>query len=226
MFLTYTVIPSQGRPCLYDCLAALKAQTAHTFVISNGGFEHRALPGVSFVAADTSELNISRWWNQGLDAVAAASDQAPHNVLLLNDDVILAPGSVARLNEALRRTGATLAFATAPHETAEQVFREPGPPRITGWCFMLRGEVGLRADETLRWWCGDNDLDWSARRLSGSVAVPGVERTHLFHNSYTKEHPDLVEQGARDYELFVAKWGRSPSSRSLDEVLAGACNPS
>jgi len=140
--------------------------------------------------------------------------------------VILGAGAVARLSEALRRTGAALAFAGTPGDTAERIFYEPGPPRITGWCFMLRGELGQRVDESFRWWCGDNDFDWTARGRGGSVLVPGLERTHLHHNGYTGEHPDLGEQAARDQETFLAKWGRSTSSRSMSELLAGARGPS
>jgi hypothetical protein len=220
---TYAVIPSQGRASLLDCLASLRPQVEHTFVIANGGCEDRSLPAVSTLWSDTREINVSRWWNLGLDAAAARSGQRPHNTLLVNDDVILGPDAVGRMAEALRRTGAALAFPGTPGDAAEHYVMEPGPPRITGWCFMLRGELGSRADERFRWWFGDNDLDWTARSRGGSLSVPGVVRTHLFQNEYTHEIPELSELAVLDGDVFLAKWGRSPSStRSVSELVSGA----
>ena len=57
-------------------------------MIANGGCEDLALPGVSMVWSDTHEINVSRWWNQGMEAAAAGNGPGTHNVLLLNDDVV------------------------------------------------------------------------------------------------------------------------------------------
>jgi GT2 family glycosyltransferase len=78
--------------------------------------------------SDTHEINVFRWWNQGMDAAGARNGPGPHNVLLLNDDVVLGPDAVERLADALRRTGAAMAFPGPVWATAEDVFTEPGPP--------------------------------------------------------------------------------------------------
>jgi GT2 family glycosyltransferase len=154
--------------------------------------------------------NISRWWNIGLESVALLAQNKwldRWNVLVVNDDTVMAPGSVATLTAGLRKyDGAQLAFPGL--RSAEGLMRHPNPIRITGWCFALRGEAGLRADEELAWWAGDNDLDWRARQSGGTVVVPGVDHQHLHPNGYTVARPDLTEQAGKDMARFVEKWGR------------------
>lgn len=206
---TYAVIPTEGRPCLRDCVAAVTDQVDLVVLVANNGYTGMDLAFPAGVVPDYDPVsNISRWWNLGLNAVESlcADKQVDRwNVLVLNDDVIMAPDSVAVLAAGLRRhEGAQLAFC-GPQE---RLLREPGPDRITGWCFMLRGEGGLRADEELVWWAGDNSVDWTARLRGGSVIVPGVEHTHLYPNGYTVADPKLSQQAGRDMERFVEKWGR------------------
>lgn len=205
---TYAVIPSEGRPCLHDCLAAVRGQVDGIVLVVNGGYTGLDADSVAVVRDAGADRNISRWWNTGLDAVAslAGSSGAPGwNTLILNDDTVMHPGSVKVLTDGLRRyDGAQLAFCGR----AMRLLTEPGPDRITGWCFALRGEGGLRADEELVWWCGDNAIDYTARASGGSVIVPGVEHTHLYPNGYTVANQGLNEQAGRDMNLFVKKWGR------------------
>jgi hypothetical protein len=205
----YAVIPTAGRPCLHDCIAAVRDQIDGVIAVVNNGYNGTDLSSAAVMRDTNPEPNISRWWNIGLDAVArrcVEQEISQWNVIVLNDDTVMAPGSVDVLTSGLRRhAGVHLAFC-GPEE---KLLTRPGPDRITGWCFALRGEGGLRADEELQWWAGDNSLDWSARLLGGSVIVPGVKHTHLHPNGYTVANPKLTEQAGRDMELFVKKWGRT-----------------
>ena len=206
---TYIVVPSEGRECLHKCLDSVKGQAERVVVVVNGGYSGTELSAASVMRDRDPEPNISRWWNIGLDAVerrAIDRDQPRWNTVVLNDDVVMAPGSVDILTTGLRRhEGAQLAFCGP----VEKLLTEPGPDRITGWCFAVRGEGGLRADESLKWWCGDNAADWEARRSGGTVIVPGVEHDHLYPNGYTVSNPKLTEQAGRDMALFIQKWGRA-----------------
>jgi len=208
---TYAVVPTEGRPCLHDCLAALRDQVDRVILVANNGYTGADAGRGAWVAVDTEKQpNISRWWNIGLDAAWDAAllleNTDRWNVIVLNDDTVMAPGSVGTLTAGLRRhEGAHLAFC-GPQE---KLLTRPGPDRITGWCFALRGEGGLRADEELKWWAGDNDLDWRARESGGSVIVPGVEHTHLYPNGYTVQNRELSEQAGRDMAVFTHKWGRT-----------------
>lgn len=206
---TYAVIPSEGRPCLHDCVAAVTDQVDLVVLVANNGYTGLDLAFPAGVVPDYDPVpNISRWWNLGLNAVESlcADKQIDRwNVLVLNDDVLMHQGSVATLTAGLRRhSGAQLAFC-GPQE---RLLRAPGPDRITGWCFALRGEGGLRADEELAWWAGDNDLDWRARAAGGTALVAGVNHEHLYPNGYTVANPKLTAQAGQDMERFVKKWGR------------------
>ena len=204
---TLAVVPSEGRPCLHDCLAAVRDQVDGIVLVTNNGYTGLDAGSVAVVRDTEPDRNISRWWNIGLHMVGRLMGDrgiAHWNTVVLNDDVIMSPGSVHTLVSGLRRHRAALAFC-GPEE---RLLRAPGPDRITGWCFALRGEGGLLADESLKWWASDNSLDWDARANGGSVIVPGVEHTHLYPNGYTVANPELTAQAGRDMELFVKKWGR------------------
>lgn len=207
---TYAVIPTAGRPCLHDCVAALRDQVDLIVLVGNNGYADEDMDHGTAMAYDADPSpNVSRWWNLGLNGVQRTAGIAGHdrwNVLVINDDTIMAPGSVAKLAEGLRAWGdrAQMAFP-GPWD---QLFTEPGPDRVTGWCFMLRGEGGLRMDEELKWWTSDNSADWEARMTGGTAMVTGVDHQHLHPNGYTVARPDLTEQAGRDMARFVEKWGR------------------
>ena len=206
---TYAVVPTEGRPCLHDCVAALWDQVDLTVLVCTNGYDGLNTATPVAQVHDTEPVpNISRWWNRGLNAIAGLAQNKQldrWNVLVVNDDTIMAPGSVEVLTAGLRRhDGAQLAFPGS----VEKLLTQPGPDRITGWCFALRGEGGLRMDEELVWWASDNDLDWQARQRGGTVSVPGVDHQHLYPNGYTVARPDLTEQAGKDMARFVEKWGR------------------
>ncbi len=207
---TYAVIPTEGRPCLYDCIAALRGQVDGIIAVVNGGYNGTDLRDASVMRDRNPSPNISRWWNLGLIAAQAKAQvrgQDRWNVLVINDDTIMGPGSVAVLTAGLRKyPTAQMAF---PGDR-ERLLVEPGPDRVTGWCFALAGEGGLRFDERMRWWYSDNMGDWQARLTGGTAVVPGVGHTHLHPNGYTVERPELGEQAGRDRDVFMSVWGRLP----------------
>lgn len=213
---TWAVVPSDGRDYLTACLASLRAQVDGIVVVANGALRGGMVTGAYVVDDTGTDRNISRWWNIGIDTVARsmpAQGVEEWNVLVVNDDVVAPAGLVARLGEALRSGPAVLAYPNQHDKTAAlHVRAEPVSlfHRITGYTFMLRGESGLRADEDLVWWYGDDDLDWRARQAGGAVLVPGCPVLHLAPNGYTAAHPDLQEQAGRDRAVFAAKWGATP----------------
>lgn len=202
---TWAVVPSEGRACLHDCLTSIRGQVDGIVLVANGSYTAADVSGVIVVEDTAPDRNISRWWNLGLDRLVQLG-LMEWNALVLNDDTVLRPGAVHRLADALRRHHAALAHPG----TAERLLTEPGPERITGWCFMLRGESGLRADESMAWWYGDNDLHWRAAQSGGALAVPGVDIFHTDPNGYTNRIPALAEQAGRDRATFLARWGRLP----------------
>ena len=147
-------------------------------------------PGVHVRHDLAAATNIQRWWNEGIRC--ARRGGATH-VLVCNDDIALAPGTVPVMLEELHRTGAALCWA---HPTA-----------MTGWCWLLDLASGVRPDETFRWWLGDDDL--AAQCEAAGRPSAGVEAgvRHLHGNETTEASPALQALAAADHLAFREKWG-------------------
>jgi hypothetical protein len=114
----------------------------------------------------------------------------------------------------MRTTAAILAYPDQ-HKGHRQILHTRAEPipltqRITGFAYMLRGEAGLRLDESIAWWYSDDDLDWTARERGGALLVPGLGVEHRDPNGSTNARRELQEQAARDRQTFANKWGRTP----------------
>jgi hypothetical protein len=211
---TWAVVPSNGRAYLQGCLQSLSDQVEGTVIVANGEATITSSgPWISVVPDTGTDKNISRWWNIGLDEVARLAGGDPWNVLIVNDDVVCPPHLVRTLAVKMDHYGAVMAYPNQ-WDDLEIVWREAGPVnlhhRITGYCFMLSGASGLRLDEKLAWWYGDDSLFWSANKSGGSVLVPGCAVTHLAPNGSLVEYPELQAQAGRDRQTFVNIWGRAP----------------
>lgn len=220
---TWAVVPSNGRPMLDDLIDSLKGQVYDVIVVANNWqrpdpadwLESSGLPVV--VAEGGDDRNISRWWNIGLDLAAQHAGWmgvTEWNALVVNDDVVCPPGFVDVLSERMRATSAVLAYPDQAGGRTEVLHTAPGPAplsqRIAGYAFMLRGEAGQRADESLVWWAGDDDIDWSARQQGGALLVPGIPVEHRAPDVQTNASPALTAQAGRDMGTFAAKWGARP----------------
>lgn len=220
---TWAVVPSCGRPMLDDLIASLVTQVYDVIVVANNWernddpitLETLGLPVQVVRGGD--DRNISRWWNLGLDAVTKHANwlgDTEWNALVLNDDVVCPPSLVDALSNAMRSTTAVLAYPDQCGGQQQILHTEAAPvdlrQRIAGYAWMLRGETGLRADESMAWWFGDDDVDWRAREAGGALLVPGTPVEHRLPNGYTEAVPALAEQAGRDRETFVTKWGRAP----------------
>ena len=72
--------------------------------------------------------------------------------------------------------------------------------------FVVRGEAGLRADESMRWWYFDDDFCRQAIQAGGVLGVPGPVVVNAQANQSTSGV--LVEQAEKDRATFEAKWSR------------------
>ena len=95
MIPVYAVVPSYGRESLEACLSTLLPQADLLFLVQTRPFPVRAHPRLVVLGCDPArELNISEWWNAGIDAAAAIAAglrggicHPQWNVLVVNDDV-------------------------------------------------------------------------------------------------------------------------------------------
>lgn len=147
---------------------------------------------------------MSALWNAGLDLVAA-EQAGPHNVALLNNDLSVPPGFLAGLANGLRaRPDHIISYPDYEHRLPAGVCDAVG--RMSGFAFMLRAELGLRADPRFVWWYGDNDLEHRARLMGEVVCVDGLHFEHLEHNVATASNPELLAITEQDQARYEAKW--------------------
>lgn len=132
-------------------------------------------------------LNISRWWNLGIDA--AYKKKAEH-ILILNDDVVLPESWLELIVDALEG-----GYAGASGER--------GAGLIQGYAFGLNGSLRLRADEKLVWWYGDDDLQRQCEQAGGFLTIPRLApvNRYAFISSTSRQ-----EQIALDKAYYNDKW--------------------
>ncbi|MFD1309717.1 glycosyltransferase family 2 protein [Streptomyces kaempferi] len=213
------VIPTRNRHAmLADCINSVVDQVDRVIVVDNESAPPID-PGpwggkVGVLRVPLDPPNISTLWNVGLHAVAAVAPTSEWDVAVLNSDVVVPAGWVESLSSAMRATTAVLAY---PDQAGgrEQILHTRAEPvdlrqRITGYAYMLRGEAGLRLDESMAWWYSDDSLDWEARQQGGALLVPGLAVEHRCPNESTNARQELQEQAGRDRATFITKWGRAP----------------
>jgi glycosyltransferase involved in cell wall biosynthesis len=241
----YAIIPTHNRTAELEMLMASIGPGVDILVIDNASrpstkeivlayADERSRidrrPYINYIRDEEQPPNLSRLWNVGLDwaqrvqrAViehGEATADEEYAVAILNDDVVLPAEFIERMARALLMLDVDIAFP-GPHRHSH-VNRRKGPvplhERMAGWCFVVRGSSGLRADERLRWWCGDDDLEQSALQGGrGTVAVgqnvfntgdPSTDLRHLYPDQSTVGV--LREQTEKDMATFVKKWGFRP----------------
>ena len=226
------VIATHNRPAeLVRCLRAIGPQCHYVIVIDNASVppvddlmvhdeatrECDGARATRVIRDEEQPPNLSRLWNLGLERAAASlSDGSmPFDVAVINDDAIPPPGWWDAVSETMRANGAAAGssdpFGQLMSGTA-QVWRADAPAsvatRLAGWAFILRGELGLRFDERLRWWYGDDLISLRARELGGVVHIGGYPVPNTGANASTVGV--LAEQAGRDRATFVQITGRQP----------------
>lgn len=216
------VIPTRNRhDMLADCINSIVDQVDRVIIIDNLSqppIDPEPWHGkVAVVSLPIDPPNISTLWNVGIALADAAAHQHPApgwDIAVLNSDVTVPAGWIETLSTAMRSTTAVLAYPDQ-HGGRRQTLHTRAEPidlrqRITGYAYLLRGETGLRLDETLAWWASDDDLDWRAREQGGALLVPGLAVEHRCPNGSMYERPELQAQAGRDMETFEKKWGKRP----------------
>lgn len=219
----WVVIPSY-RPRLESlrrCLATLQHDPVRIVIVTNGESPitlEDIDPGVAarILRDDNPERNISRWWNLGIEWVAEQTC-GDHDILILNDDALIPPNGVGKLRSCLREHN--LAMVGPNHlgyyeGPVVRINTDLKPishfDRPAGYCFMLAGEKGIRADEEMRWWLSDDAIEWEARRRGGTGLVPGVRVEHPKWGG-TYLDAELQRFFDEDKDKFIRKWGCYPT---------------
>lgn len=195
MAVVWVTVPTRGRETLVEAIDSTGVPRDRTvIVVTTPGV---AAPEGCHVVEDFGEINIHRWWNAGIDY---AAERGATHVLVINDDVVLNPGTTVR---------------ALLDEMSSAAIASPGAGGvIQGWdftsrvmdgsCWLLDLSTGLRPDEGFRWWYGDNDLDRRARRDYGGVASIRCDFMHTRPNHLTATSPELQALADRDRERWEA----------------------
>lgn len=179
-------------------------------------------PDVIFIRDMEQPPNLAKFWNNTLDQIelwhqATTPDTTlsfpPYKVAVLTDDLDIPADWFGTVAEAMDRTGAAAGCSSGFQGRLTQEILKTRPDgdlanRMYGPAFILRGELQIRADERLKWWYNDTDMDWRARQYGGMIMVPGP----YVHNKHPNESTIGVnaEQTGRDREAFQDIWGHVP----------------
>jgi hypothetical protein len=210
----YAIIPTHNRPArLLALVAALGPQCDGIIVLDNASeppvdeLKLKAAASnchVKVIRDPEQPPHLSRFWNVMLDRIAEDVD-GPYDVAILNDDAAVPAGWYDACSNGLRAHDTAVIAHTTPTRPAllAELGNDPGN-RMTPHAFVIRGEVGLRADEAMRWWWFDTSMDWEARLAGGVLSVAGPRVANSLANSTTVG--PLAEQAEKDRATFEAKW--------------------
>lgn len=221
----FAVVPTHNRPQrLASLVAALGTQVDTIIVLDNAsdpptdwGQLAALAPQatVEVVREPEQPPNLSRFWNILFDRCAKlAGDrgQETWDVAVFNDDAVVPYGWFDACSTFLRGHEKAVAAhtGTVPVHRRELLDEYPFPrdKRMCPWAFMVKGEAGLRSDESMRWWFFDDDFCRQAIDAGGVLAVPGP----LVINAEAVQSTTgvLAEQAQIDQATFEAKWGGLP----------------
>lgn len=151
--------------------------------------------------------SIYEEWN---DAARWAA-QLDSDLMALNDDVVMLPGTAQVLAEALAAHPAYGVISVGePQPVVEPSLLIPVSHQLGNrggfhaWCFIARAEAWQDVDPGYRIWFGDDDLLWKVNAAGWSVgALLGVGVTH--HVSTTSRHLPWVQQAAQEDSQLWAR---------------------
>lgn len=214
----FAVILSHNRPeLLRECVALVAPQVDRVVVVDNASDPPVPDDGwqlnVRVVHDPLQPPNLAYLWNSTLDRIrdSWAWVGARWDVALLCDDVMMPPDWFDRVSGALRAHPTAAAASAHSYVPIDQPYLltqlSNGADRMCPWCFMLPGERGLRADESMMWWWTDTHVDMLARLSGGTLIVPGAIATNERVGEFTNTRPELAEQAGRDGDRFQEIWG-------------------
>lgn len=221
----YAVILTHNRPeMVIQAIQAISPQVDRVHVVDNASTPPLQVHdggqwplNVVLYHNPTQPPNLAKMWNEQLhliEKIARAAHQSEWNVALLCDDAFAPEGWFEAVQHGMRTTGAVLGCTSAWDGLNQHLLKTEHDgnifERLVGCAFVMAGEKGLRADESMHWWWCDTDLDWQARKAGGMVICPGPVVLNALPNVWTNVKHELGTRAGVDHAAFVAKWGSAP----------------
>lgn len=230
----YAIIPTHNRPAkLLSLVVSLGSQCDRIVIVDNAStppVDEKHLQAsvpehctVEVIRDEEQPPNLARLWNVMFDRCAELARDENTNVYetlyltkwdvaVFNDDSVVPAGWYDTVATALREHETAAVAHTGDRPVAKPDLVESYPyardRRMAPHAFVVRGELGLRADESMRWWCFDDDFNRQAIDKGGVLAVPGPVVVNSQANQSTSGV--LAEQAQKDLATFAAKWGTTP----------------
>lgn len=217
----FGVVPTHNRSDqLLALVTSLGPQVDQIIVLDNAS-EPPVDPDVLHEAAGVPVLvmgdptqppHLSRFWNNLFDACAHLAGQFGHDtwdVGVFNDDAIVPSAWFDLCSAGLRGPEKAAVAHTGAHgpvgaPTLLDRYPYERFQRMCPWAFVVKGELGLRADEDLVWWYFDDQFCRAAIDAGGVLQVPGppVLNAHAVESTVGV----LAEQAEKDRITFESKW--------------------
>lgn len=221
---SYAIVLTHNRPeLLHQCLAAISPQVDRVHVVDNASNPpmRKLLQdwplNVVMYEDSTQPPNLSRMWNAQLSHIARieqAHSSPEWEVAVLCDDAIAPSGWFSAASEGMRKFGAAAGCTHAINPVPDYLVKYAPDGdiwnRMCGWAFVLAGEKGLRADESMHWWWTDTSIDFESRLNGGMVVSPGPVVPNILPNAWTNAKAELSEQAGKDRLAFAVRWGTNP----------------
>lgn len=135
---------------------------------------------------DFDEVNIHRWWNKGIDY---AKSQGAEYVVIMNDDISFSKTLIQNMiNKMIERNSDVCGIA-----------------KHAGVLFIINSKSNIRADENLRWWCGDGDIFRQALEKKSLTWYVDESFNHYELNKQTSSSEYLLDLGNKDLIYYKEK---------------------
>ena len=185
---TWVVVPVGSRHKYLDQLVDILSDYKGRIVFVNNHSPYPVFDGVHHLE-DFQEINIHRWWNRGIEF---AKDNGAKYVAVINDDVVFDSSLISDMATSMKNGNYEVSSAMGN----------------LGVFWMIDTSSDIRADEDMRWWCGDGDIFREAKIKNKLLNYETNKLYHLEHNLQTSSNEMLRELGKEDLKKYRAKLER------------------
>jgi hypothetical protein len=185
---TWVVVPVGSRHNYLEQLVSILDQYKERIVFVNNHEPYPFFDGVHHIE-DFEEINIHRWWNRGIEFAKA---NGAKYVAVINDDVLFDASLISDMVTAMDKGNYEVSSAMGN----------------LGIFWIIDTDSQIRADEDLKWWCGDGDIFRQAKIKNKLLNFNTNKLHHLEHNVQTSENEYLRKLGQEDLTKYRAKLER------------------
>jgi len=179
--MIYAVIPTGNRPNEYRTVinwCNLNQVKSITIATS----EQAAKYSDGITIKDNS-LNISKWWDLGLEYAYKQKDV--EIVLILNDDVVLPHNWLHKIKEAID-SGASGASGQRQYDRSNT--------KIAGYAFALNPIDNILPDKNLVWYFTDDAVQNACNKKNGFKVISGLSVANLYARSSESIFAEQIEK--------------------------------